>query len=296
VDRFRKRFGIERVCIVADRGMTSKQTIEDLTCEERGWDFILGARMRQVNEVKREVLSRAGRYRIVTPPRVKKKDPSPLKVKEVRVDGRRYVVCHNEDQARKDREDREAILAGLEEQLRRGEKSLVGNKGYRKFLKKKDQEGRAYEIDRDKIAEEVRYDGKWVLRTSLEDLDAAEVALKYKQLLMVENLFRSAKSLLATRPVYHKCDETIRGHVFCSFLALVLKKALEDRLKENGFDLAWADVLQDLDRLEEVEIEQDGKRFVLRSQTQGDCGKVFQAVGVALPPTLRQLEPEEAAR
>jgi len=295
VDRFRKRFGIERVCIVADRGMTSKQTIEELTGEERGWDFILGARMRQVNEVKREVLSRAGRYRIVTPPRSKKKDPSPLKVKEVRVDGRRYVVCHNEDQARKDREDREAILAGLEEQLRRGEKALVGNKGYRKFLKKKDQEGPAYEIDRDKIAEEARYDGKWVLRTSLEDLDAAEVALQYKQLLMVENLFRSAKSLLETRPVYHKCDETIRGHVFCSFLALVLKKALEDRFEEKGFDLAWADVLQDLDRLEEVEIEQDGKRFVLRTQTQGVCGKVFQAVGVALPPTLRQVDPPETS-
>jgi len=296
VDRFRKRFGIERICIVADRGMTSRQTIEDLTSEGRGWDFILGARMRRVNEVRRDVLSRAGRYRIVTPPRVKKKDPSPLKVKDVRIDDRRYVVCHNEDQARKDREDREAILSGLEEKLRRGERSLVGNKGYRKFLKKKDQEGRSFEIDRDKIAEEARYDGKWVLRTSIENLDAAEVALKYKQLLMVESLFRSAKSLLETRPVYHKCDETIRGHVFCSFLALVLKKALEDRLEEKGVDAPWASLLQDLDRLEEVEIEQDGKRFVLRTQTQGVCGKVFQAVGVALPPTLRQLEPEDAVR
>ena len=62
-------------------------------------------------------------------------------------------------------------------------------------------------------------------------------------------------------PVYHKCDETIRGRVFCSFRALVLKKAFEDRLEERGFDLVGVDVLQDLDRLEGVEIEPDGKRF-----------------------------------
>ena len=83
---------------------------------------------------------------------------------------------------------------------------------------------------------------------------------------------------------------THRGHVFCSFLALVLIKELHDRLEAKGLKLEWADIIRDLDRLQEVEIEQDRKRFVLRTQTQGTCGKVFQAVGVALPPTLRQLE------
>ena len=77
------------------------------------------------------------------------------------------------------------------------------------------------------------YDGKWVLRTNTT-LPAAEVALKYKQLWMVEHLFRSAKSLLETRPVFHKYDRTIRGHVFCSFLALVLRRALQDRLDAEG--------------------------------------------------------------
>ena len=82
-----------------------------------------------------------------------------------------------------------------------------------------------FRIDEAKIAEEARYDGKWVLRTNT-DLDAAEVALQYKRLWMVEQWFRSCKSLLQTRPIYHRCDETIRGHVFCSFLALVLRQEL----------------------------------------------------------------------
>jgi transposase len=288
VDRLRSRFGIGRVCVVADRGMISKETIAALERDERGWQYILGARMRSQNEVKDEVLSRAGRYRVVHPPRVESDDPSPLKVKEVWVDERRYVVCLNEDEARKDAADREAIVAALREQLRNGDKSLVGNKGYRRYLGGSDSPH--FEIDEAKIAEDARYDGKWVLRTNT-DLDSAEVALQYKRLWTVEHWFRSCKSLLQTRPIYHKCDETIRGHVFCSFLALVLRQELQARLEERGHKLEWADVIGDLDRLQVVEVEQDGKRFLLRSEAQGTCGQVFQAVGVALPPTVQQVAP-----
>jgi hypothetical protein len=285
VDRLRRRFGIGTVCIVADRGMISRETIEALEADERGWQYILGARMRSQNEVKEEVLSRAGRYRVVHPKRDRSDDPSPLKVKDVRVEGRRYVVCLNEDEARKDAADREAIVTSLREQLRRGDKALVGNKGYRRYIGGAGPDH--FQVDEAKVAEDARYDGKWVLRTNT-DPDAAEVALQYKRLGMVEQWFRSCKSLLQTRPIFHRCDETIRGHVFCSFLALVLRQELQARLEERGHDPEWADVLADLERLQVVEVEQDGKRFLLRSEAQGTCGKVFQAAGVALPPAVQQ--------
>lgn len=283
VDRLRERFGIGRICIVADRGMISQETIKQM--EERNWQYILGARMRSQHEVRDQVLGRAGRYHEVEAFLESGKPATPLKVKEVDMEGRRYVVCLNEKQARKDAADREAIIAGLEEQLRRGDKSLVGNKGFRKFLVAK---GGGFQIDRKKIDEEKRFDGKWVLRTNT-DLDAAEVAIKYKQLWMVERIFRSVKSLLETRPIYHRNDATIRGHVFCSFLALILHKELQERLDAHGFDLEWADVISDLDALQETEVEQDNKRFLLRSEAIGCCGKVFQSVGVAMPQTVRQL-------
>src|SRR5512144_2793936 len=288
VDRLRSRFGIGRVCIVADRGMISRETLAALEQPERGWQYILGARMRSQNEVRDEVLSRAGRYRVVHPPRIKSGDPSPLKVKEVWVDERRYVVCLNEDEARKDAADREAIVAALREQLRSGDKSLVGNKGYRRYLGGGGPDH--FRIDEAKVAEDARYDGKWVLRTNT-DLDAAEVALQYQRLWMVEQWFRSCKTLLQTRPIYHRCDETIRGHVFCSFLALVLRQELQARLEERGHEFEWADVICDLERLQRVEVEQDGKQFLLRSEVQGTCGKVFQTVGVTLPPTVQQVAP-----
>ena len=281
VDRLKTRFGIGSVCIVADRGMISAETLAEV--EQREWKYILGVRMRSSTEAK-AVVARAGRYAEVHPQSDDRDDPSPLKVKEVWVeDTRRYVVCVNEDQATKDRHDREAVVAALREALSHGDKSLVGNKGYRKYLR---AGGKQFAVDEDKIQEEARYDGKWVLTTNM-DLPAREVALKYKQLWMVEDVFRSMKSLLDTRPIYHKRDETIRGHVFCSFLALLLRKELEDRLARKECRLEWADVIRDVDNLVEMKIAIDGKSFVFRGQTTGVAGKVFQACGVALPPVLR---------
>src|ERR1035441_8631076 len=113
--------------------------------------------------------------------------------KEVWVeDTRRYGVCVNEDQAPCDGHDREAVVSALRDALSKGDKSLVGNKGYRKYLR---AGGKQFTVDEDKIKEEARYDGKWVLTTNT-DLPAREVALKYKQLWMVEDVFRSMKSLL----------------------------------------------------------------------------------------------------
>jgi hypothetical protein len=284
VERLQARFPVGAVCIVADRGMISAGTVRQI--QERKWQYILGVRMRSSQEAREEVMGRAGRYHEVHARSTDPHAPAPLKVKEVWVEDRRYVVCHNEDQAEKDRQEREAIAAALRDALPGGDKSLVGNKGYRRFLR---TTGECFSLDEDKLKEEARYDGKWLLTTNTE-LAAGEVAQKYKQLWMVEDIFRSMKSLLETRPIYHKCDETIRGHVFCSFLALVLRKELQDRLERQGWDLGWADVISDLDRLQEVEMSLDGKSYTVRTETKGTIGKVFQACGVALPPTLRSAD------
>ena len=289
VGRLRERFHISRICIVADRGMISRKTVTALQSE--GMEYILGARLRMQKEVREQVLSFPGRYQVVHPARGHAKEPSPLQVKEIFIEDRRYVVCFNKEQARKDAHDREQIVAKLEAKLRAGDKSLIGNKGYRKYLK---AVGRHFEIDQQKIAREARFDGKWVLRTN-SDLETGSVALTYKSLWMVEAMFRSLKSVLSTRPIYHKTDEAIRGHVFCSFLALVLMCDLQDRMALRGwYEAEWSDVLRDLDSLSETAVvANDGKRYVIRSETRGWCGKTYQAAGVALPPTLRMLSAEE---
>jgi len=259
-----------------------EETIKEI--ERRGWKYVLGVRMRKSKEVKDKILSQGGCYQQVFGKSKDSKAPSPLKVKEVSIGSKRYIVCLNEDQAAKDKADRNAIVESLREALKRGDKSLIGNKGYRRFVA---SQGQRFVIDEQKVMQEARYDGKWVLTTNT-NLSAKATALKYKQLWMVESIFRSMKSLLETRPIFHKCDATIRGHVFCSFLALLLRKELENRLEQKGFTIEWADVIRDLDNLVEMEIEVSDKRYTIRSNTEGTIAKVFGACGVALPPLLSQ--------
>src|ERR1035438_2264980 len=206
VMRLKQRFGASSFCIVADRGMISKTATKEI--EKEQLSYILGVRMRLVKEVKTSVLLDDGEYEEVYPEGMRSKDPSPLKVKEVTVNGTRYIVCRNERQARKDEADRNAIVEALKEKIAKAPAKLIGNKGYRSFLHVTKE---SVTLDEEKIQADAKFDGIWVLTTNTK-LKATDVALKYKELWMVEQTFREMKSVIDTRPIYHKRDETIRGH------------------------------------------------------------------------------------
>ncbi len=110
-----------------------------------------------------------------------------------------------------------------------------------------------------------------------------------KELWQVEHVFRDMKSILETIPVFNQKDETIRGHVFCSFLALTLRKELQQRLEAAGNHFEWSEIKQDLKSLQEIEIEDNGESLTVKSECKSVCGKVFQFVGVAIPPTIREM-------
>ena len=240
VDRLRKRFSIQRVCVVADRGMISAETIAEL--EARGLCYILGVRERSDKLVRDLVLADPAPFIPLTI--AKRGKEIDYEAKAVMLAGRRYIVCRNREEMKKDAAARTAILAALERQLKKGDKTLVGNKGYRRFLATPDDDH--FVIDRAKAEEDAKFDGIFVLRTNA-DLSPLETMLCYKHLWMVERAFRTSKSLFATRPIFHKLDETIRGHVSCSFLALVLKKELEDRIATLGHASSWPNVLAELE-------------------------------------------------
>jgi hypothetical protein len=287
VDRLRQRFHIGRVCVVADRGMISAATIAAL--EERKLEYILGARERSSAVVRRLVLEDD---QPLTPLLVERaRGETQLFVKEVKVGAARYILCRNEAEAERERNERQAIVAGLTKQLARGDKALIGNSAYRRYLRRTPtgagKPGPAFEIDPGKLAEEARYDGLFVLRTNARTTPLQAV-LRYRDLLQVEDLFRRAKAILKTRPIYHSSDAAVRGHVFCSFLALMLQKDLADLCQRHGLVIEWADLLRDLDRLQEATIEKDGKRITTRTAVAGQVGSVFQAVGIALPPNLHE--------
>src|SRR6516162_390561 len=286
VKRMRERFRLREITVVAARGTVSQATLEAFEKSDPPVRYIVGVRMRRQKEVNTSVLGSRARWFESIPERTTAKDLAPLKVKEVWVKERRYIVCLNEEERRKDAHDRAAIVAHLEEQLHNGDKSLVGNKGYRRYLK---VEGSGhFVIDEKQVQAEERYDGIWVLRTNTV-YNAETVAHVYKALWTVEDIFRTTKSILETRPIYHKRDVTIRGHVFCSFLALLLKQELESRMKQADLPWEWKEVIRGLDALQQVEANFQGRRFLFRSHLTAHASQAVRATGVAIPPTLQEL-------
>lgn len=293
VDRLRSRFGVGRVCVVADRGMISAATIAGL--EERKLEYVLGARERSDAIVKRIVLANDDPF---VPLLIERKaGQTQLFIKQVKVEGERYVVCRNEAEAEKDRGDREAIVAALEAQLKKGDKALIGNSAYRRYLRKsKEAEGsQVFQIDAGKLAEEARFDGIFVLRTNAK-ITPLQAVLRYRDLLQVENLFFRTKAVMRTRPIFHSSDAAIRGHVFCSFLALAMQKHLDDLMLEAGVAPEWRVLLRDLDRLSQVRIRHRGVDWLVRSDAAPAVTMLFKRAQLALPPRARQARPPPPAQ
>jgi hypothetical protein len=129
-----------------------------------------------------------------------------------------------------------------------------------------------------------------VLRTNSK-IAALQVVLRYRNLLAVEDAFKTANALLAARPIFHNTDAGIRGHVFCTFLALVLRKELFDRLAARRSRLEWQRVVDDLADLGEIEIEQDGRRTLLRTAPGPTIDPICRAIGLTLPPVFQEMTP-----
>lgn len=242
-----KRFHLKRVIFVGDRAMVSQENLSYL--DDFGYEYILGVRMRQLKDVNKEVLSRAGRYHLVS----RKAGSAPggnksLRVKEVKVGEVRYVLCFNPEEAKKDEEERKAIVKNLEEKIQSGSLRKVLTGDAQRYLK---LEGEKFSLNYQKIEKEARYDGKYVLRTNTK-LSAEEVALAYKNLWLVENTFRNIKDILKIRPIFLWTSARVRGHVFICFLAFLLTVTLQKKLLQIGIKESLWNILRDVRKIKAV--------------------------------------------
>jgi hypothetical protein len=280
IARFRERFRIRRAVVVADRGMLGQATLAQLRDHVTApFDYILGCPLRRERAVAEEVLARPGRYQQVA---------DNLEVKEVRLGERRYIVCRNPIEAKQDAADRAALLTKLRQTLEHdGPKAVVGNRGYARFLRI--AKG-SVTLNEAAIAREARLDGKFVLTTSTE-LPAAAVAKAYKSLWRVERAFRTLKSTLDVRPIFHQRDDSVIGHITGCFLALRLEVDLQRRLDAKGLAVPWPDLMRDLAQLQAVIVDLDGNRYRLRTDCLGHAATACQAAGVAIPTAVTALGP-----
>ncbi len=233
--------------------------------------------MRKQKEVSEEVLSRAGRFHKVA---------GNLEVKVVVVDERRYIVCRNPEEARKDAAARRVLLEKLEQTLARGPKAVIGNRGFARFLR---VQKAAVEIDSEAVKADARLDGKFVLKTSTQ-LSAEEVAQSYKSLWRVERTFREEKSTLEVRPIFHQRDDTTVGHIVPCFLALRLEVDLQRRLEAKKVQVSWLNLMHELSQVRSVRLDLDGQRWLIRTDLEGAAHTAFAAAGLRPPPRITPLE------
>ena len=237
---------LSRCVFVGDAGMVSQENLHKLS--ESGGKYILCMPMRRGDEVTHEVLQRPGRYQQVA---------DNLRVKEVVVgEGerrRRYVVCHNPAEEKRQRAHRRQVLDELEAELSslqevRGEShskrvcQLRASRRYGRYLRL--TKGGLLRIDAAQHRSEEQLDGKFVVHSNDDSLTPADLALGYKQLQRVEEAWRTLKSGLRVRPVYHWAVHRIHAHVALSVLALLLERVIEQACGDT-----WRNIRADLDRI-----------------------------------------------
>jgi transposase len=270
IEELSKRFGIKRVILVGDRGMFNAKVIARI--EELKLEYIAGVKMRQDWDVKEIVLENKAAFETVT---------GNLKVKLVELGEERYIVCMNEEEAKRDQAVREEIVSELRVKIAKGPKKMIGNTGYRRYLSvDKD----AVQIDEKKIASEKKFDGIYVLRTNT-DLSAKEAALAYKGLWQVERAFREMKTTFEIRPMYLSREDRIKGHIAVCFLAFCLQVAFlrivrgEEKLKE----LSARSMLQELSEVRMVHLKAGEAEYRIRTELSPGASAIFQAAEVPVP-------------
>lgn len=266
VKKIKKEFGVKDFCVVADRGMVSSDTMKELEKSDIG--YILGFKLRaQKREFIEKVVKSSSLFSFVK---------ENLKAKEIVLNGKRYILCLNEEEVKRDRIQREQVLSLLEEKISQDPRGIIRNASFRKYLKINKS---MIEIDKEKIEKDMLFDGIYCLITNT-NLEVKDVVLRYKELWQIERLFREIKNTLRIRPVFHRTDMTIKGHIFCGFLGLVLMKELYRRLKDLEEKISFHQIRQDLSALYNVEVFLKGKTFTLRSPFQGVGGRIFQILKI----------------
>ncbi len=281
-------WGLRRLVWVADRGFASAANRAYLT--RGGGHYIHAEKLRHTNTEAAAALARPGRYRTVA---------DNLRVKEVHVapggdgdgdDGaraQRFVICHNLEQAERDRQVRTNLIAHLEQLIdgsdtwtgrRRDELvgSLKTKPGLRRYLRR--TSGGLLRVDHAMIRRETHLDSKWLLRTSDTTLTPDDLAAAYKQLLAVERGWRDMKGALRLRPVFHHREDRIRAHIQLCWLALLLIRVVETTVGDT-----WRNTRHELDRIALVTLATDHGRVAQRSALTTGHQTILAALGLPEP-------------
>lgn len=313
IDKIKEKYEIGKVILVADRGMISEDNIKYL--EEKGYEYILGVKMRQLSEIRQKILLKGEGF-IAISDALKAKQLSEYEMYLQEIEKRNELIKrHNEEKKRKRKlivltqEQKESyqnskkgqrrwiaclnpLMAEIDQKKREYFQQIIENKiefstakewivknGYKKYVTIKDMK---IELNSERLKQDELYDGKWALITNT-NLPKTELVNAYKDLAAIERHFRDLKSELEIGPVYHYTEKRIRAHIFVCFLALQLKFALMTKLKPFT-EMGFSETMRLLSRIKAVKYKTNQTESIIRTDITEETSLIFKAIG-AKPPS-----------
>lgn len=306
IEKIKTKYMIEKVILVADRGMISENNITYL--ESNKLEYILAVKVRQLSKARQKFLmSDVEFYKIskslkakettehelvlkdIEEGNKKRKKPKVLSEEELnnlvnsKKGKRRWITCLNEDVAKIDKLKREYFQQIIENKIEfNTAKDWIVKNGYKKYVTIKDLK---IELNYERLREDELYDGKWSLITNT-DLEVLQLVQTYKDLASIERHFRDLKSELEIGPVYHWTEKRIRAHIFVCFLALQLKVSITRRLKAIDEEISYSEVMRDVAKIKAVTFKVKEKEVIMRTDLVGNAHLAFQAAKAAIPHKL----------
>jgi len=279
-------WNLGRALFVADAGINSQDNREELgrACGK----YLLATRMASVTEIKRDVLSKKGRYTVI-------KDN--LHAKEVIIgDGemrRRYILCFNPKEAKRQRKHRAKVLEVLEKELSRHPDKkataqwaieLLASPRYKRYLTI--TKSHTIRIDRSKVRQAKKYDGKWVLETNDDTISMKDAANGYKGLMVIERCFRSLKrTQIKMTSMFHWVPRRIETHVRICVLSLLI-----ERVAEIDFQQPWSQIRRQLQRLQVTEFLSLKHRFFRRNELTPEVSQMLKTLDIPVPKSILTVE------
>lgn len=310
IDDLERRFGLKRVVFVGDRGMVTSDNVRLL--RERRQGYLVGLQRRRREDIY-ELITRARGPWQECPIRAEKKEGAPKTlVQEVAGNepGVRVFVVHSEERLAYERGMREQSMertrVGLERLERRvaeGKLKVPGKIGAaaarilsrnhgQRYYGWEIKEGKFRYFEHPNLEREKAYEGKYLIQTEEEGLTPIEAVEAYKELSEVERAFRSLKDVIEMRPIYHRDDGRVRGHIFVAALAFLLQRALEKKLKAAGSNLSGEAAWEALRTIHVVEMEVGAERK--RGVTGGSnrAREVLKTLGITVlaPPQVPETD------
>jgi len=271
IESLRKKFSIDKIVFVADKGILSKKVLKEI--EKAGYEYIVAAKIKKLPKKYHDQILDRNSFQQLN---------EDLWITDKKIQGHRIVLGYSESKAERDRAMRQATIEELRRKISKGQKGLI-KPSYSKYLSIKQTEVR---IDEEKIKEEMKWDGYFGYITNNETLTQKQVVGTYKMLYKIEDSFRCMKSSLDLRPVYHWSQKRIQGHIMLCFLSFYVLRVIQRKLREAGLYITAEHAIEELDRVRAIHIKTDKTEVYARTAIQGESNQILRALGVKIPPVV----------